>query len=61
MNLQEQMEARVAELNAALPELRHNALTAYLAWQEAYAAEALATNERDSLLEILEDMEQPPA
>lgn len=56
MTLKEQMEARVAELNAALPELRHNSLTAYLAWQETYAAEALATNERDSLLEILEDM-----
>lgn len=56
MTLQEQMEARVTELNAALPELRHNALTAYLAWQQLYAAEEAATNERDSLLEILEDM-----
>lgn len=61
MNLKEQMEARVAELNSALPALRHNALTAYLAWQQLHAAEEAATNERDSLLEILEDMEQPPA
>ena len=61
MNLKEQMEARVAELNSALPALRHNALTAYLAWQQLYAAEEAATNERDSLLEILEDMGQPPA
>lgn len=56
MTLKEQMEARVAELAVALPELRHNSLTAYLAWQEAYAAEEAATNERDSLREILEDM-----
>lgn len=61
MALKETIEARVAALDGQLPQVRYDTLQLYQDWIVAKSLENQLTNERESLLEILKDMEQPTA